>query len=101
MQLDDVVRSLVLEETAPLKRELEALRSQLRELQREKRLLTVEEFCEQHPEWTLGAVRWRVFNRKQLGLERAILQPTGKGGRVKIDPEEFLRWAARKKGRRR
>lgn len=100
--LDDGVREIVQSVLEPVLARLADLERQLAEVRADNRLLSVEEFCRRHPEWTPGAVRWLVFNRKSNGLDvaRAVVQPTGKRGRVRIDPEEFLRVVSgRKSGR--
>ena len=52
-------------------------------------LLTVQQFCQQHPAFTQGGIRWLLFNREENGLKRAVVQV---GRRVLIDVDGFFRW---------
>ena len=52
-------------------------------------LLTVKQFCQEHPAFTQGGMRWLLFHRQQNGLERAVVKV---GRRVLIDVEEFFAW---------
>ena len=52
-------------------------------------LLTVKQFCQQHPAFTEGGLRWLLFNRQDNGLDRAVLKV---GRRVLIDVDRFFAW---------
>lgn len=62
----------------------------------QRTLLTVRQFCERHPAFTQGGVRWMLFNREQNGLDRAVVKV---GRRVLIDVSEFFRWIDEQNGR--
>ena len=59
-------------------------------------LLTVRQFCQQHPAFTQGGIRWLLFNREENGLKRAVVQV---GRRVLIDVDGFFRWLDEQNGR--
>jgi hypothetical protein len=59
-------------------------------------LLTVKQFCQQHPAFTQGGVRWLLFNRQENGLEHAVLKV---GRRVLIDVDAFFGWIDEQNGR--
>ncbi len=59
-------------------------------------LLTVNQFCQQHPAFTPGGVRWLLFHREENGLHRAVVKV---GRRVLIDVDEFFRWLDQHNGR--
>jgi hypothetical protein len=59
-------------------------------------LLTVKQFCQQHPAFTQGSMRWLLFNRQTNGLEPAVLKV---GRRVLIDVDAFFRWLDEQNGR--
>ncbi|MCG7967069.1 MAG: hypothetical protein JAY63_10755 [Candidatus Thiodiazotropha taylori] len=52
-------------------------------------LLTVNQFSEKHPAWTVSSVRWNVFNSKKNGLAAAgaIIRD---GGKVLINEEKWF-----------
>ena len=54
-------------------------------------LLTVNQFTEKHPAFTVGALRWMIFNEKGNGLQQsgAIIRL---GKRVLISEEKFFIW---------
>ena len=59
-------------------------------------LLTVRQFCERHPAFTQGGMRWLLFNREENGMKRAVVQV---GRRVLIDVDEFFFWLDQRNGR--
>jgi len=59
-------------------------------------LLTVKQFCANHPAFTQGSVRSLIFNREQNGFKRAVLKV---GRRVLIDVDEFFRCIDEQNGR--
>ena len=61
-------------------------------LSREPRLpqlRTVDQFCQEHPAFTAGTIRWLLFHRQRNGLESAVVRV---GRRVFIDVEQFFAW---------
>ena len=54
-----------------------------------RKLVTVDQFCEDNPAFTKGAMRWLLFQRENNGLNRAVVKI---GRRVLIDVNEFYRW---------
>jgi hypothetical protein len=52
-------------------------------------LLTVQQFCEKHKAFTLGGMRWLLFNRTTNGLEQAVVVV---GRRLLLNETEFFRW---------
>lgn len=54
-----------------------------------RRLHTVQQFCQAHPAFTPGGLRWLLFNRDINGLERAVVKV---GRRVLIDEDKFFVW---------
>lgn len=52
-------------------------------------LRTVQQFCQEHPAFTLGGMRWLLFHRQNNGLDRAIVRV---GRRVLIDVDKFFEW---------
>ena len=52
-------------------------------------LLTVRQFCEKHPAFPEGGLRWQIFNAKENGLaeEGVILR---NGSRVLIDEDRYF-----------
>ena len=58
-------------------------------VKRLRRLHTVEQFCQKHPAFTPGGVRWMLFNREANGLAKAIVRV---GRRILIDEERFFDW---------
>lgn len=59
-------------------------------------LLTVKQFCQRHPAFTQGGLRWLLFHRQDNGLERAIVTV---GRRLLIDVDAFFGWLAQQNGR--
>ena len=59
-------------------------------------LLTVKQFCQQHPAFSQGGLRWLLFHRQANGLDRAIVKV---GRRVLIDVDQFFCWLAQQNGR--
>lgn len=54
-----------------------------------RRLMTVRQFCEAHPAFTEGSLRWFLFNRSTNGLSAALVK---KGRRIWIDVDAFFEW---------
>jgi hypothetical protein len=54
-------------------------------------LLTVRQFAEKHPAFTIGGLRWQIFHEKQNGLAAsgAILRV---GNKVLVDEARFFAW---------
>ncbi len=54
-------------------------------------LLTVNQFTEKHPAFTVGALRWMIFNAKDNDLQQsgAIIRL---GKRILISEEKFFNW---------
>jgi hypothetical protein len=59
-------------------------------------LLTVKQFCQQHPAFTPGGLRWLLFHRQTNGLHCAVLKV---GRRVLIDVDQFFCWLVQQNGR--
>ena len=54
-------------------------------------LLNVNQFTERHPAFTVGALRWMIFNAQSNDLQKSgALICLGK--RVLIDEEKFFQW---------
>lgn len=51
------------------------------------RLMTVKQFCEKHPAFTQGGLRYLIFNAKLNGFDLCLKRV---GRRVLIDEEIFL-----------
>jgi hypothetical protein len=56
------------------------------------RLRTVRQFCQDHPAFTAGGIRWLLFHRQTNGLTCAVVKI---GRRVLIDEEKFFAWVDR------
>lgn len=54
-----------------------------------RRLHTVQQFCQVHPAFTPGGLRWLLFNRDINGLQHAVVKV---GRRVLIDEDRFFAW---------
>lgn len=52
-------------------------------------LLSVADLCERYPALRMGGLRWQLFNRRQNGLDRAVVRV---GRRLLIDAAAFERW---------
>jgi hypothetical protein len=54
-------------------------------------LLTVNQFAEKHPAFTVGALRWMIFNEKDNDLQQSgtVIRL---GKRVLISEEKFFSW---------
>ena len=59
-------------------------------------LMSVKQFCQHHPAFSQGGLRWLLFHRQANGLERAIVKV---GRRVLIDVDQFFCWLAQQNGR--
>jgi len=54
-------------------------------------LLTVNQFADKHPAFSVGGLRWQIFNSSNNGLdEYGALVRLGK--RVLIDEEKYFQW---------
>ena len=52
-------------------------------------MLTVKQFCQHHPAFTQGGMRWLLFNRQENGLQCAVASTLSKTDPFmlsKIDP---------------
>jgi hypothetical protein len=58
--------------------------------------LTVNQFCEKHPAFRPGGIRYQIFNEKTNGLAAsgAIVRM---GTKVLINEEKWFRWIEQKK----
>lgn len=54
-----------------------------------RHILTVQQFCQQHPAFSEGGMRWFLFHRKSNGLDKAVVKC---GRRVLIDEDRFFQW---------
>ena len=62
-------------------------------------LFTVNQFTEIHPAFTVGSLRWMIFNAKDNGLlESGAIIRLGK--RVLISEEKFFNWVDSKQEKR-
>ena len=54
-------------------------------------LLTVSQFAEQHPAFSVVGLRWQIFNAEKNGLKEAeaIIRL---GRKVLIDVEKYFQW---------
>ena len=54
-------------------------------------LLTVRQFAEKHPAFTLGGLRWTIFHAQSNGLAQsgALLKC---GGKVRLDEARLFNW---------
>lgn len=50
---------------------------------------TVEQLVQKYPCFTVGSLRWQLFNRAQNGLDSAVVQV---GRRILIDDQKFVEW---------
>ena len=54
-------------------------------------LLTVSQFAKQNPAFTIGGIRWLIFNEAQNGLKKAgVIVRLGR--KVMIDSSRFFKW---------
>jgi hypothetical protein len=56
------------------------------------RYCTPKQLVKMEPSFSLGAIRWAIFNSKTNGLEEAIVRV---GKKVLIDRERFYYWIER------
>ena len=56
-----------------------------------RNLSTVHQFSQKHPAFTVGGLRWQIFNSRVNGLDQAgaILRV---GRKVLIDEDRFFAW---------
>jgi len=52
-------------------------------------LSTVPQFCQRHPAFTLGGIRWLLFQRDTNGLQHAVVRL---GQKILIDEARFFEW---------
>ena len=50
---------------------------------------TVEQLAAKYPAFTIGSLRWLLFNREHNGLNSAVVQL---GRKVLIDEQAFIAW---------
>ena len=55
----------------------------------QRRLRTVQQFCQEHVAFTIGGLRWLLFHRETNGLHQAVVKI---GRRVLIDEDKFFEW---------
>ena len=55
----------------------------------QRRLRTVQQFCQEHVAFTIGGLRWLLFHRETNGLNKAVVKI---GRRVLIDEDKFFEW---------
>lgn len=62
-----------------------------------RNLSTVHQFSQKHPAFTVGSLRWQIFNSRTNGLDQAgvILRV---GRKVLIDEDRFFVWLDRQSG---
>lgn len=61
----------------------------------ERRLHTVDQFTQRNPAFSIGGLRWLLFNRKENGLEKAVVRVNR---RVLIDEKLFFDWLDERNG---
>jgi hypothetical protein len=54
------------------------------------RLLTVEQFAQEHSWPPVGGLRWLIFHEKSNGFDQVVVRV---GRRVLIDEDKFFTWA--------
>jgi hypothetical protein len=65
----------------------------------QRSLLNVNQFTERHPAFTVGALRWMIFNAQSNDFQKSgALIRLGK--RVLIDEEKFFQWVDGQQQRR-
>lgn len=66
-----------------------------------KNLLTVVQFNQTYPNFTMGALRSLIFHADTNGFNDVIIRfsPTGGRGRVFIDVDAFFKWLYTQNGR--
>jgi hypothetical protein len=57
-----------------------------------RRILTVPQFCQRHPAFTPGGIRWLLFHRTTNGLDHAVVRL---GRRILLDEDKFFQWLDR------
>jgi len=67
---------------------------------RSPNLLTVPQFVEQNPAFTVGGLRWLIFNEEKNGLKeaQAIIRL---GRKVMIDADRYFNWLYEQNGQNR
>ena len=66
------------------------------EVQTQRILSTVPQFCRRYPAFTPGSMRWLLFNRATNGLECAVLRVGRK--KLLIDEVKFFEWLDKQQG---
>lgn len=67
----------------------------------DRHLLTVVQFNQIYPNFTIGALRSLIFHADTNGFNDVIIRfsPTGGRGRIFIDVEAFFKWLYKQNGR--
>lgn len=57
-------------------------------------LLTIKQFCNAYPAFSIGGIRALIFNAEKNGFTNVIkrFSPTGKRGKILIDVTAFEEW---------
>jgi hypothetical protein len=55
-----------------------------------RRLSRVAQFCAKYPAFTIGSVRWLIFNAKANGFDRVLVRMGPR--RIFIDEDRFFEW---------
>jgi hypothetical protein len=57
----------------------------------QRHISTVRQFCDRHPAFPEGGLRWQIFHAESNGLQAsgAVLR---NGRRVLIDEDRYFRW---------
>ena len=62
-----------------------------------RNLRTVQQFCDENPAFTHGALRWHIFNSKINGLDsKGVIVRVRR--RVYIDVDQFFEWLDSQQG---
>ena len=62
-----------------------------------RNLRTVQQFCDENPAFTNGAIRWHIFNARTNGLDsKGALVRVGR--RIYIDVDLFFEWLNQQQG---
>lgn len=57
-----------------------------------KSFMTVKQLAEKYPAFTVGSIRWAIFNQGTNGFA-PVIRKLGK--KIVLDEEEFVRWIER------
>ena len=57
-------------------------------------LLTLKQFNELYPAFTIGSLRMLIFNSDKNGFDKVVIRfsPNGKRGKILINVSEFFNW---------